>query len=198
MAYADKQKEKEVKRKWYDENQDRVKASRERYNEKRRQERRDPEVLAVEARRKRMKRLNMTEEEYAVYEQQRLEEKRKYHREWNRAHANKGRYAKIKERMAVDPEFAAKMRDQQARANAKRRATMNETPEQREKRLQRNREYSAKRQREKQMTAQLVPAKPKPVTPKVAPPPPPPKKPLHQFKKKPGRLLALAGWNGFS
>lgn len=197
MAYKDKEKEREIKRKWYQENQDRVQASRERYNEKRRQERRDPEVLAVEARRKRMRRLNMTEEEYAVFEQERLEQKRKYHREWNRAHANKGRYAKIKERMAQDPEYAAKMREQQARANAKRRSNRDETPEEREKRLQKAREYDAKRRREKRLMAQLVPGLPKQVKPKAPPPPPKPKAPPVVFRRKPGRLLALAGWNGF-
>lgn len=194
MAYADKQKEKEVKWKWYLENQDRVKAARERYNDKRRQARLDPTVLAQEAKRKRMKRLKMNEEEYAVYEQQKLEEKRKYHREWARAHYPT-RYAKIKARMAADPEYAAKMKEQWTRNTNKRRARgVDETPEQRERRLQRDREYSAKKAREKKLMAQLTPAKPKAVTPKVTPPPPPQK--LMPPIRKRGRFQALSKWHG--
>lgn len=194
MAYTDKDAERAAKRKWYRENQDKVNATRERYNEKRRQMRAEnPSLLAEEARRKRMKRLKMTEEEFAVYEQQKLEEKRKYNREWARAHSE-GRYAKIKARMEIDPEFAKKTREQWARHNAKRNRVANETPVQRERRLQRDRENRAKIAREKKLMEALMPGKKatpkvtisKPATPKFKPP----------AIRKMGRFQALSKWHG--
>ena len=124
--------------------------------------------------------------------QAKLEAKRKYHREWARAH-EKERWARMKERMAVDPEYREEYKRKAREANAKRRGKpKNETPEARERRLQREREYKAKKYREWRLANPIVPKKPKP---------PKEKKPKSQsspsFKKKPGRLLVLSGWRGF-
>lgn len=99
----------------------------------------------------------------------------------------KGAYATKKERMAADPEYAAKIREEWRRANANRYA--NETPEEKEKRKQRNREACAKRY-QKQKAAQAL--LPKPEKPKPAP-----KAPPVSPRAKPGRLMALAGWHRF-
>lgn len=194
MAYADKEREKEFKRIWRLANQDKVKAAQERYNEKRRRERLDPEFRAQEAARKRQRRRNMTDEEFAAHEALMLERKRECRRLWARAHSE-GRYGRIKARMEADPEYAAKMREQWKRHNAKRNRNADETPEQRERRLQRNREYNAKRYREKKLMEQLIPAEKK-VTPKVTAPPPPPPKPKLPTVRKMGRFAALSKWHG--
>lgn len=121
---------------------------------------------------------------------------RKYNREWMRAHYE-DRYARMKERMATDPEYAAKMKDMSARANKKRRGQgIAETPEQRERRLQRDREYAAKRAREKKLMAELIPAKAKAPAPKAPKPPAAPKTPPFTLRKV-GRILALSRWHGF-
>jgi hypothetical protein len=191
MAYKDKEKEKEVKRRWNKENPDKVKATRARYNEKRRQQRLDPEFRAKEAARKRQRLSKLNDEEFAIYEAQRLERKRESRRKWAKANSD-GKYSKIKERMEVDPEFAAKMREKWRVASNKRSYKVeDETPEQRDRRLQRQREYRAKLAREKKLMEQLSPAKPKKPepAPKTAKPKPAP------FKKM-GRLTALTKWYG--
>lgn len=120
---------------------------------------------------------------------------RKYRREWARANKDK-RWARIKERMAADPEYRAKILDQVRKSNAKRRGfgiiKKDESPEERERRLQREREYRAKKRREYRL------ANPLPVNP---PKPHKEEKPKANvktdYKRKPGRLLALAVWRGF-
>ena len=196
MAYADKEREKEVKTAWRLANQDRVKAAQERYNEKRRQARLDPEFLGKEAARKRARRRKMTDEEYAVYEQQQQADLRKYRREWAKEHYQE-RIRKQKERMAADPEYAAKLKDQWTRANAKRRQNgkpaYNESPEARERRLQRDRERRARDARDRKLMADLIPIQ-KPAPQKLMPPPPP--KPKMPTIKKMGRFAALSKWHG--
>lgn len=118
---------------------------------------------------------------------------RKYRREWARANKDK-RWARIKERMTADPEYRAKILEQVRKSNAKRRANglikRDESPEEREKRLQREREYRAKKRREYRLANPIVPKEPKP--PKEEKP-----KIKTDYKRKPGRLLALSGWRGF-
>lgn len=118
------------------------------------------------------------------------EAKRKYAREWARANKDK-RYARMKERMAADPEYKAKVQKQWAESNAKRRASgkkYNESPEARAKRLQREKEYKAKRYREWRL-ANPLPEKPKKEEKsKIV---------STDYKRKPGRFLALSGWRGF-
>ena len=193
MAYKDKEKEKEVKRQWNRDNPDKVKATRARYNEKRREKRLDPDFRAKEAARKRQRLSKLSDEEFAVHEAERLERKRESRRKWRDANST-GEYAKIKERMKVDPEFAAKMREKwRAASNKRSYKTEDETPQQREKRLQRQREYRAKLAREKKLMEQLSPVEPK--RPEPAPKTPKPKPKPVQFKKM-GRFTALAKWYG--
>jgi hypothetical protein len=92
------------------------------------------------------------------------------------------KYELKKARMAADPEYAERIREEWRRANANRLA--NETPEEREKRKQRNREACAKRYQEWKAKQPPKEDKPKP-TPK----------PAAINKPKPGRLMALAGWH---
>ena len=120
---------------------------------------------------------------------------RKYRREWARANQKK-RWIRMKERMAVDPEYREKYLEQVRQATAKCRVLgltkKEETPEEREKRLQREREYRAKKRREYRLANPLPvkePKSPKEEKPKV--------KVKTDYKRKPGRLLALAGWRGF-
>lgn len=189
MAYADKQKEKEVKRQWAQNNPDRIKAMRERWNEKRRQRREDEAYRAGEAAAKRKLRKNMTPEETEAY----YASRREYQRNWQKAHY-KETYARMKARMAEDPEYAAKIKAQWTARNGNRvgRPKPEETPEQREKRLQRNREYYAKKAREKKMMEALhlaPPKEPKRLVRKAEP------KKLVVPTRKPGRLVAMAGWH---
>lgn len=123
-----------------------------------------------------------------------LDAKRKYQREWAKAD-QKNRWARMKERMAADPEYRAEYLRKSSEANARRRekSKENETPEARERRLQRDREYRAKKRREWRLANPIVPKEPKP--PKEKKPNKVP--PQSNFKRKPGRLLALAGWRGF-
>lgn len=94
-------------------------------------------------------------------------------------------YAVKKARMAADPEYAARIRAEWARANKRRYD--NETPEEREKRLLRKKELSAKRYQKQKAARALLP---KPEKPKPAP-----KAPSIPQRAKPGRLMALAGWH---
>ena len=200
MAYRDKEKQKEKRREWYKNNPDRVKAMRERANEKRRQLRlSDPEYLKRERVQKRMARLKMTEEELAAYDEQKRQYKNKYNREWaKRNGANT--YARIKERMASDPEYAERMRAQWKRNNAKRNRNQkveNETPEQRERRLQSQREYRARKAREKKLMEQLTPVIKTVVKKEVKPKETQPKPKPNLNIKKPGRFAMMARWNNY-
>lgn len=87
--------------------------------------------------------------------------------------------------MATDPEYAAKIRAEWARANKRRYE--NETVEQREARLQHKRELSAEQYRKRK--ALEPPKPPKAPKPKAAP------KAQHIAVKRPGRIMALAGWH---
>lgn len=102
--------------------------------------------------------------------------------------SRKYRYAVKKERMANDPEYAAKIRNEWKRANEKRYA--NETPEEKEARLKHHRKRQRERYREwKAKQPEKPPRQPKPKTEKAPKPP--------TNIRKPGRLLALIGWRGF-
>lgn len=196
MAYKDPAQAAAKKREWEAANPEKVKAARELYNEKRRQRRRDAVVRGDEAAIKRLMYREMTPEQRAEL----LESRKEYQRQWRRDNYEKT-YARHKERMRNDPEYAEKVRAYARQRNALRgNRKENETPEQRERRLQRNREYNAQRYREKKMMQALKPVEPKVVTPKVTAKPielPEPKFNPHANRKKPGRLLALSGWNGF-
>lgn len=117
---------------------------------------------------------------------------RKYRREWAKKNETK-RWARMKERMAADPEYRAEYLRKVSEANARRRKKLseNETPEDKEKRLQRNREYDAKKRREWRLANPTVPKETKPPKEKK------PKTVTTDYKRKPGRLLSLMGWRGF-
>jgi len=122
----------------------------------------------------------------------RLEKKRQYQREWSKANHER-RYARLKERMAADPEFEAKVKSRWEANRKKRRASgadKYESPESKEKRLNRERKYREKKKQERKLAN---PAQPRSkVEQKV-------KKCVTktEAKKKPGRLLALMGWAGY-
>jgi glucan-binding YG repeat protein len=195
MAYKDKEEEKRKKREWILANPEKVKAMRARSTEKRRLMRlSDPEHLEKERVKKMLKLASMTPEERAAYDQEKIEKKRTYKREWSRKNSD-GRHQKIKEKMEKDPEFAAKMKERWRTSNAKRRGVeANETPEQRERRLQREREYRVKKAKEKRLMERLSSdfkvTAPKQEKPKYNP------KTNPNFKK-PGRIMARAKWNGY-
>lgn len=114
-------------------------------------------------------------------------------RAWAKANYARRR-AEHKQRMLDDPEYALRQREIQKAANARRRSKMKElglkpkeSPESAEKRRQRAREYKAKKYREWRLANPIEP-KPK----KEEPPP----KPKTDYKRKPGRIMALAGWRG--
>lgn len=134
-----------------------------------------------------MRKKHMTPEQLEA----KLEAKRKYAREWARANKDK-RWARMKERMAADPEYRAKILEQTRKSNAKRRGSgiikKDESPEERERRLQREREYRAKKRREYRLANPLPVKPPKEEKPKA--------KVKSDYKRKPGRLLALSGWRG--
>lgn len=190
MAYKNKEDAQAARKRWVEANREKVLASRQRWTEKRRELRKDPEYRAKEAGERRVMRRNMTPEQLAAD----YERRKKYQRDWHRTHY-KERYARMKERMAADPEYAAKINAMWRRNNQKRKAEgkkPNETPEARERRLQRTREYHAKKAREKKMMAALTPAPPKP---KAEPAPKAVAKKATQPTRKPGRLVAMAGWH---
>lgn len=91
-------------------------------------------------------------------------------------------YAKKQARMKADPEYAERIREEWRRANERRYAK--ETPEEREKRMQRNREKTRKSYQKRKAALALLP---KPEKPK-------PDRKHSVATKKPGRLMALAGW----
>lgn len=105
--------------------------------------------------------------------------------EEDRKQATMSRYERKKQRMAADPEYAERIKAEWKRAREKR--YKNETPEAREKRLERKRESSAKRYEDWKAKQPPKPkAEPKPKSKRVTPESP---------RKKPGRLMALAGWH---
>jgi hypothetical protein len=177
----------EAKRRWNADNPEKVKASRERYNEKRRQKRADQEYRAAENARHYELRKDVSPERKAEIQKR----DREYHRQWRQANA-KERYAKMKERMAADPEYAAHVKANWARSYAKQPKAGNETPEQREKRLQRKREYRAKKAREEKMKDALVPARTRDAATAA-----PVKKPPVYHKPRMGRMQALSKWYGY-
>lgn len=177
----------DAKRRWNAANPDKVKASRERYNEKRRQKRADQVYRAAENARHYERRKDVSPERKAEL----AEGRKTYQREWHKAHY-KERYAAMKERMATDPEYAAQVKANWARSYAKRKGKTEETPEQRERRLQRDREYRAKKTRDQKMMEAIVPAKTRAPAPKA---PPAPKSPVHH-KPRMGRMQALSKWYG--
>ena len=198
MAYKDKEQEKLNKKAWREANPDKVKAMQDRGNARRRELRKGDGFAAQEYKRKRMKRLNMTEEELDAYDAKKLEEKREKDREY----AKKGyvtRYQLMKERMASDPEYAEKIKEQQRERSARRYdRERNETPEKRERRLQRERERRAKKKREQKMMEQLAPI----IKTEIVKPEQPKEKPKYNPKtnpnfKKPGRLAMMAKWNRY-
>jgi len=122
----------------------------------------------------------------------RLEKKRQYQREWSKANHER-RYARLKERMAADPEFESQVKSRWEANRKKRRASgadKYESPESKEKRLNRERRYREKKKQKRKL------ANPAPPKPKVEQKP---KKCVTktEAKKKPGRLLALMGWAGY-
>lgn len=130
---------------------------------------------------------NMTPEQLEAHK----EATRKYKREYARANQKK-RWARMKERMATDPEYLAHYRKKSVEASARRRAKgykWEASDESKEKMKQRAREYRAKKYREWRLA--------NPIEPKVKEPKS--EKPVIKtdYKRKPGRLLASMGWNGF-
>lgn len=115
------------------------------------------------------------------------EYKRRYARQWAKANYEAA-YARRKERMATDPEFAERMRKYRNKAKANQRSAGKkyESPEARENRLRLNREYKAKKYREWRLANPIQPKPPKEEKPK--------QKPVEIEKKKPGRILASLGW----
>ena len=131
---------------------------------------------------------NMTPEQLEAHK----EYMKKYRREWARANQKK-RWARMKERMATDPEYLAHYLKKTAEAQARRRAKgykWEASEESKEKMRQRAREYKAKKYREWRLA--------NPIQPKIKKEPEP-KEPVIKtdYKRKPGRLLASMGWNGF-
>ena len=128
----------------------------------------------------------------------RKEKKREYQKEWSKA--NHARiYAKLKERMADDPEYEAKIKARWAENRKRRResgAAYCESPEAREKRLRREREYRARKARERKLANPVEPKEKS--KPKIKKEPKLKKRVINaEVKRKPGRLLALMGWNGY-
>lgn len=125
-----------------------------------------------------------------------LEKQRAANREWAKAHYAERR-AKHKQRMLDDPEYAERQKALGRAANNRRRSKLKElglkqyeSPEAAEKRKQRERERKAKKYKEWRLANPIV-AKPK------EPPPPPKPKVTTDYKRKPGRLVALMGWRGY-
>lgn len=119
-------------------------------------------------------------------------------RKWNREHKDQ-RAARVRERYANDPEFRER-KLALAKASRERRKPVL-TDEQKAHRLQQKREAQVKATRASAAKAalkrQMEPRQPKP----KAPPKPPAltdaQKAQPKWKlKKPGRLVALAGWHG--
>ena len=113
---------------------------------------------------------------------------RRYSRDWARKNYSR-RMEKHKKRMETDPEYAARIksyyeksagRDWEARKAA-------ESPEARERRLQRNREHKAKKYREWRLANPIEPKPQKQENPKQKSQP-------FAKDKKPGRILASLGW----
>lgn len=128
-----------------------------------------------------------------------LERRKEANRRWNREHKEQ-RAARTKERYNNDPEFRA---HKLALAKAARdRRSEAPTEEQKAKRLQQRREAQVKATRASAAkAAQLRQAQPPAPKPKAAPKPvvlTDAQRAAPKWKlKKPGRLIALCGWNGW-
>ncbi len=192
MAYKNIEDARRAAREWNKKNPDKVKKYQEGWNEKRRNQ--DPAIRERNALLRRMKRSGRTEEEQIAFDKERQQASRDKYLAKNPPKSGKERYAAIKARMKIDPEYAAHIKQKWKEARDRFRGKPDyETPEQAEKRRQRDREYRAKKAREKKLmeaTAEL--SKPKP-----PPPPKEPPKPKISLRKKPGRLASLIMWRGF-
>lgn len=134
----------------------------------------------------------------AAKSEEALEKRRKYHREWHRAHAaspeqNKARYAIFKKKLE-DPEFRdaynAKQRERKRAQAAAKRAL--ETEADREAKKQRRREATIASNK-----ARAKPKEEKPQIPKMVKPKRSFAEAVAETKRKPGRLVALCGWRGW-
>jgi len=126
----------------------------------------------------------MTPEQLAAFK----EYWRRYSRDWARKNYTR-RMEKHKERMQADPEYAARTKSyyekKAARSWEARKAA--ETVEARERRLQRQREYKAKKYREWRLANPIQTKTPKADKPK--------KKTVTFTKdRKPGRIIASMIW----
>lgn len=128
-----------------------------------------------------------------------IERRREQSRQWNRDHKAQ-RAARTKERYANDPEFRAHKLALAKAARDRRKPVL--TEEQKAKRLQQRREAQVKASRASAAkAAQLRQAQPPAQKPKASPKPDvltDAQKAAPRWKlKKPGRLIALCGWNGW-
>jgi hypothetical protein len=132
----------------------------------------------------------------AAKSEEALEKRRKYHREWHRAHAsspeqNKARYQAFKKKLE-DPEFheefLRKRRERLRAKAAEKKAAETEA------------ERQAKRQRQIDATIASNKARarqPKPQIPKLVKEPVTLARAREINKRKPGRIVALSGWKGW-
>lgn len=129
-----------------------------------------------------------------------LERRREANRRWNREHKEQ-RAARTKERYQNDPEFRERKLALAKAARDRRKPVL--TEEQKAKRLQQRREAQVKATRASAAKAALLRAQMGPSESKAKPAPKPPvlteaQKAAPRWKlKKPGRLIALCGWNGW-
>jgi hypothetical protein len=128
-----------------------------------------------------------------------LERRREANRRWNREHKEQ-RSARTKERYNNDPEFREHKLALAKAARERRKPVL--TDEQKAKRLQQKREAQVKATRASAAkAAQLRQAQPTSSQPKAAPKPvvlTEAQRAAPKWKlKKPGRLIALCGWNGW-
>lgn len=128
-----------------------------------------------------------------------LERRREANRRWNREHKEQ-RAARTKERYQNDPEFRERKLALAKAARDRRKPVL--TEEQKAKRLQQRREAQVKATRASAAkAAQLRQAQPPAPKPKASSKPvvlTEAQKAAPQWKlKKPGRLIALCGWNGW-
>lgn len=180
MAYSAK--------KWREENKDRQKLYAARYRLRKKGLDLPPETLKE------------LEELRAKKKAESAERRKEINRRWNREHKEQ-RAARTKERYANDPEFRAHKLALAKAARDRRKPVL--TEEQKAKRLQQRREAQVKATRAAAAKAALhrqeMGAS---QSPKRAPPKPnvltEAQKAAPKWKlKKPGRLIALCGWNGW-
>lgn len=128
-----------------------------------------------------------------------IERKREQSRRWNHENKEK-RSARLRERYNNDPEFRARKLAIAKEGRERRKPVLSE--EEKAKRLQRRRENAAKGCRAAAAKAALLRQTKPPASKPKAPPVPAPlteaQKALPAWKRrKPGRLIALCGWNGW-